>query len=90
MGTLVTPRGSNAGHKAATKPGKVRVVKGKAAKSHATKSRGKVVTTGASLKGLDTAELLAMREKLPRTDLKGHYAIRRALRAGGYFISQNR
>jgi len=84
-----TARGANPAHKAATKAGKVVTTKA-ATKGHkATKGAGQPPTT-AALKAMPTTALLALRAATPRAELKLHYAIRRALRAGGYFISQNR
>lgn len=48
------------------------------------------VHTAASLRAMGTEELLALRAATPRSELKLHYAIRKALRAGGYYISRNR
>lgn len=62
-------------------------------KATGTKAKGKAKATPqtfATLKVLPTAQLLALRASTPRPNLKLHYAIRRALRAGGYYISQNR
>jgi hypothetical protein len=42
-----------------------------------------------ALKGMATGELLALRASTPRNDVRAHYAIRRALRAGGYYISKS-
>jgi len=46
--------------------------------------------TTARLRAMSTEELLALRAATPRSELKLHYAIRRALRAGGYYISRHR
>jgi hypothetical protein len=58
---------------------------------------GKTVTSkagpapsNADVRAMDTEDLLALREATPRAELKLHYAIRRALRGAGYYISQNR
>ena len=47
-------------------------------------------STAGRLRAMSTDELLALRAETPRSDLKLHYAIRRALPAGGYYISKNR
>lgn len=93
--------GTVAGNKAqaeARKPGKVRVVKaakaakGKAQASKRAKAAQVPVGTGAAatLRARGVEALLQARADLARADLKGHYAIRRALRANGYYISANR
>jgi hypothetical protein len=46
--------------------------------------------TGASLRAMGIEELLALRDRTQRADLKLHYKIRVALRAHGYYISKNR
>lgn len=87
-------------------PGKVVVVRsatvatGKGAKRatkaapKATRKAARVASnmppTNAALRGMGTADLLALRATTPRSALKLHYSIRRALRAGGYYISANR
>lgn len=73
--------------KVGSKRAAVKVAKGTKA---AGRKQAATVLTFKALKGTPTAQLLAVRAGTPRANLAGHYAIRRALRANGYFISQNR
>ncbi|TAK73057.1 MAG: S9 family peptidase, partial [Dehalococcoidia bacterium] len=50
----------------------------------------RAMPTNAQLRAMSVDELLALRSGLPRSELKAHYNIRRALRSNGYFISENR
>lgn len=61
-----------------------------AAKGTAPSAANIAAITFKAVKGKTVAQLLALRASLPRQHLAQHYAIRRALRAQGYFISQQR
>lgn len=60
--------------------------KDKMAKARAARGTG----LGSKFTGMGTEALLKEKAKTPREDTAAHYAIRRALRAGGYKISENR
>jgi len=65
--------------------------KDRMAKARAARGTGsKAAPTTASLRAMSTEELLALRANTPRPLLKFHRAIREALRAGGYKISEHR
>lgn len=60
--------------------------KDKMAKARAARGSG----LGSKFAGMTSEALLKVKASTPREDTAAHYAIRRALRAGGYKISENR
>jgi len=70
--------------KAKAKGGKV--AKDRMAKVRAARGKG----IGSKYSGMTTEALLKAKAQTPSEDKAAHYAIRRALRAGGYKISEHR
>jgi hypothetical protein len=60
--------------------------KDKMAKARAARGSG----VGSKFSGMSTEALLKAKANTPSEDTTAHYAIRRALRAGGYKISEHR